>query len=511
MEKICDSLRQGGHIVSERYIVALDQGTTSSRALAINESGQIIHVCQKEFRQIYPKPGWVEHDPMDIWQSQKEVTAELIKKIGVDRVVGIGITNQRETTLAWNRETGQPLGNAIVWQDRRTASLCRELAEKGYNESFQEKTGLLSDSYFSATKAKWMLEHRDEIAQLAAKKPEALAFGTVDSWLIWKLTKGKHFVTDMTNASRTLLYNIKNRAWDEELMSLFEIPRASLPEVRDCSADFGSTDPEIFGRDIPICGVAGDQQAATFGQLCIERGMTKNTYGTGCFIVMNTGQDIIKSKHKLLSTIAWSPAGETTYALEGSIFMGGAIVQWLRDQLHFFKNSSDVEELANTVPHSDGVVLMPAFTGLGAPHWDAHARAAIFGMTRGTNRGHIARAALEAIALQSKDVIDAMQQDAGFPIKELRVDGGAVVNNTLMQIQANLLAATVIRPKQLETTGLGAAFFCGLQQGFWQDIDQIRNLWQEDRRFRSNIDQATLKPLLHDWQRAIERTKGWVD
>lgn len=493
----------------QKYILSLDAGTTSSRAILFNHSGEITGMAQQEFEQIYPRPGWVEHRPEDIWETQISVAREVLKKqlVSPAEVAGIGITNQRETTLVWNRETGDPVYNAIVWQDRRTAGICDELKSRGLEKTFAEKTGLVIDAYFSGTKIKWILDHVEGARELA--ESGKLAFGTVDTWLIWKLTGGKLHVTDVTNASRTLLFNIHTLQWDEELLEILGVPKEMLPEVRQSSEVYGHTNESQFGEEIPIAGIAGDQQAALFGQMCSEEGMVKNTYGTGCFVVMNTGSKPIASKHKLLTTIAWQVNGKTTYALEGSIFIGGAVVQWLRDQLGIIQSSADIKALASEVDDSDGVSFVPGFVGLGAPHWDQYASGTMIGLSRGTQKAHIARAALEAIALQSMDVIETMAKDSGIPVNELRVDGGAAVNDLLMQIQADVLANSVVRPKVTETTALGAAYLAGLATGFWKNMDEIIAQWQVDRRFEPSGKSEGFKEVIANWKRAVERSKSW--
>lgn len=497
--------------MQDKYILALDQGTTSSRAIVFNKSGQIIGTAQKEFKQIYPEAGWVEHDGQEIWSTQAGVATEAISKAGLDgsKIAAIGITNQRETTLIWDRKTGKPIYHAIVWQDRRTSDYCDSLKEQGYTEMVQEKTGLLLDSYFSGTKIKWILDNV-EGARERAENGE-LAFGTMDSWIIWNFTKGQTHVTDVTNASRTMIYNIHNLQWDKELLELLDIPESLLPEVKSSSEVYGKTRIEQFGSDVPIAGIAGDQQAALFGQRCIESGMVKNTYGTGCFMVMNTGEKPIKSENNLLTTIAWQIDGKTEYALEGSIFIAGAVVQWLRDELGIIRKSADVEKLAASVENNDGVYLVPAFAGLGAPHWNQHARGTIVGLTRGSNSGHIARAALEGIAYQAMDVLNAMEADSNINIKELRVDGGATANNLLMQFQADILQAPVIRPKILETTALGAAYLAGLAVGYWKDHEEINNQWKEDRRFDAKLDIQKVNVLKKGWTRALRSAKAWSE
>lgn len=488
------------------YILALDQGTTSSRAIVFNHDGEIVAIAQKEFTQIYPHAGWVEHDPLEIWSTQLSVAAEVIVKAGLSAkdINSIGITNQRETTVVWDRETGQPIYNAIVWQDRRTSAYCDEIRSQGLSKKIQDKTGLIIDSYFSATKAKWILEN----VAGAKEKAEAgkLAFGTIDTWLIWKLTNGQTHVTDVSNASRTMMYNIHTLTWDEELLELFGIPKSMLPEVKSSSEVYGETAGNILAAKLPISGIAGDQQSALFGQMCIEPGMVKNTYGTGCFMLMNIGNTAKISANNLLTTIAWKINGEVTYALEGSIFIGGAVVQWLRDELGMISKSADVETLASKVKDTQGVYIVPAFAGLGAPHWDQHARGTITGLTRGTNKSHIARAALESIAYQTMDVLKAMEADAGVGIAELRVDGGATANNLLMQFQADLLNCKVIRPEVTEVTAIGAAYLAGLATGFWDSIDQIKSQWKINKTFvaESGIDN---KDRIKGWNRAVKAAR----
>ncbi|MGM9475659.1 glycerol kinase GlpK [Pedobacter sp. GSP4] len=489
-----------------KYILSLDQGTTSSRAIIFNHNGDIVAIAQREFTQIYPNAGWVEHDPMEIWSTQLAVVTEVIVKAGlaVSDIDSIGITNQRETTVVWDKATGQPIYNAIVWQDRRTSSYCDEIKAQGLAKKIQDKTGLIIDSYFSATKIRWILEN----VEGARQKAEAgeLAFGTIDSWLIWKLTARAKHVTDITNASRTMIYNIHTLAWDEELLELFSIPKQMLPEVKSSSEVYGETAGRILAAKIPIAGIAGDQQSALFGQMCTEPGMVKNTYGTGCFMLMNIGSKPKISENNLLTTIAWQINGEVNYALEGSIFIGGAVVQWLRDEMGLISKSADVETLALKVKDTDGVYVVPAFAGLGAPHWDQHARGTITGLTRGTNKSHIARAALESIAYQTMDVLKAMQADAGVNIAELRVDGGATANNLLMQFQADLLNCKVIRPKVTEVTAIGAAYLAGLATGFWESIDQIRSQWKIDTTFvaAEGIDNTT---RIKGWNRAVKAAR----
>ncbi len=494
----------------KEYIVALDQGTTSSRAILFNKKGEIVNIAQKEFQQIYPKSGWVEHDPQEIWSSQMAVFTEALakSKTRLESIKGIGITNQRETTVVWNRRTGEPIYNAIVWQDRRTADYCAKLIKDGHLDMVQEKTGLLIDSYFSATKIKWILDNVKGARKLAERKE--LAFGTIDSWLIWNLTNGEKHVTDVTNASRTMLYNINDLEWDKELLELFDIPESLLPEVKSSSEVYGETSTELGSRPIPIAGIAGDQQAALFGQMCLTTGMAKNTYGTGCFLLMNIGNKPVKSENKLVTTIGWKIGKEVVYALEGSIFIGGAVVQWLRDELKIIKKSSDIEALATSVDTTDGVYLVPAFAGLGAPHWNPNARGTIFGISRGTTDAHIARAAIESIAYQTHDILKAMEADSKTKIKELRVDGGATQNQFLLQFQADILKSTVVKPKITETTAMGAAFLAGLAVGFWKDLSELQELWQEDKRIENNKS-AKLEKNLEQWKRAVNAVIYWSD
>ncbi len=492
-----------------KYILALDQGTTSSRAILFDKQGEIVATAQKEFEQIFPKAGWVEHDPSEIWSSQVGVAAEVVSRANLspNSIAAIVITNQRETTVVWDKNTGKPVYNAIVWQDRRTASICNRLREEGHADMFQNKTGLILDSYFSGTKVKWILDNVDG----ARKKAENgdLIFGTIDSWLVWKLTGGKVHATDSTNASRTLLYNIYEQKWDKEILDLLDIPASMLPEVRSSSEVYGETSGDIFARSLPIAGIAGDQQAALFGQVCSQPGMAKNTYGTGCFMLLQTGEKPIKSTNNLLTTIAWKIDGKVCYALEGSVFIGGAVVQWLRDGLGMIRSSDEIENLAKEVDDNDGVYLVPAFSGLGAPHWDPYARGTLIGLTRGTNRSHIARAALESIAYQSTDLLRAMESDAGISLKEMRVDGGASVNNLLMQFQSDILNKPVVRPKVTETTALGAAYLAGLAVGYWDSIEEINKKWQIDKTFEPKMEQKERKELLDKWHDAVERSKNW--
>ena len=489
-----------------KCILALDQGTTSSRAILFDQEGLIIATAQKEFTQIFPSPGWVEHDPMEIWSTQIGVASEVISKHGIDKfdIAAIGITNQRETTVVWNKLTGLPIYNAIVWQDRRTADFCDQLKQEGKQAFIQEKTGLIIDAYFSASKIKWILDHV-EGARAQAEKGE-LCFGTIDSWLVWKLTNGAHHITDATNASRTMLYNIHELKWDTALLELFNIPIDILPEVKSSSEVYGQTDLLVTNQQIPIAGIAGDQQAALFGQICTAPGMVKNTYGTGCFMLMHTGEQAFISKNNLLTTIALQRNGKTFYALEGSVFIGGAVVQWLRDGLHIIRDSDQVESLAAQVADTDGVYMVPAFAGLGAPYWNQHAKGTITGITRGTNAAHIARAALESIAYQTYDVLKAMESDAQIPIAELRVDGGATKNNLLMQFQSNILNTKVIRPTIIETTALGAAYLAGLAVGFWEDENEIAAKWKVDQVFNPILAQADIQKGIEGWKKAIQMT-----
>jgi glycerol kinase len=489
------------------YILSFDQGTTSSRAIVFNREGTIVSIAQREFEQIYPQPGWVEHNAAEIWSTQVSVATEAIIKAGITPtdIAAIGITNQRETTILWDRKTGEPLHNAIVWQDRRTSAYCDELKAKGMAKNIQEKTGLIVDAYFSATKIKWMLDNVPGAREKALAGE--IAFGTVDSWLIWKLTDGRVHVTDVTNASRTMIYNIHTLEWDQELLDLFDIPAAILPEVKSSSEVYGETTGNVLAAKIPIAGIAGDQQAALFGQMCTEVGMVKNTYGTGCFMLMNIGDKPIVSQNNLVTTIAWKINGKVQYALEGSIFIGGAVVQWLRDGLGIISSSAEVEVLAQKVPDTGGVYLVPAFAGLGAPHWDQDARGTITGITRGTNASHIARAAVESIAFQTMEVLKAMEADSGHRIKELRVDGGATANDMLMQFQADLLDTTVIRPKVTEVTALGAAYLAGLAVGYWSSMDDISGQWQIDKNFNAGRTE-NITERINGWNRAVNAAKA---
>lgn len=495
-----------------RYVLALDQGTTSSRAIAFDRAGHVAALAQREFTQIFPQPGWVEHDAREIWATQHAVALEAIEAVGgAANIASIGITNQRETTLLWDRATGEPVANAIVWQDRRTAARCDELRARGHAARVQQKTGLVIDAYFAGTKLEWLLDN----VPGARRRAEAgeLAFGTVDAWLVWKLTGGRVHATDASNASRTMLFNLRTGDWDDDLLKLLRVPRAVLPQVVASSGVVANTDASVLGIELPIAGIAGDQQAATFGQTCWSPGMAKNTYGTGCFMLMNTGAQRVTSRNRLLTTVGWrGPAGPTNLAfcLEGSVFMAGATVQWLRDGLQMIQTAAEVESLAAQVDDTGDVYLVPAFAGLGTPDWDAHARGTLVGLTRGTTRAHIARAALEAIALQSADVFAAMSRDAGIALTELRVDGGASRNNLLMQMQADFLGVPVVRPQVTETTALGAAYLAGLATGFWRDADEIARQWQVDRRFQPRMAEGERQAKLARWREAVERAKGWA-
>jgi glycerol kinase len=492
-----------------QYILSFDQGTTSSRAIVFDKKGSIISVAQKEFAQLFPRPGWVEHDANEIWSSQLGVAAEAITRAGltVKDIAAIGITNQRETTVVWDRTTGLPIHNAIVWQDRRTADFCDQLKKEGTAGTIQQKTGLVVDAYFSATKSRWILDNIKDARSRAIKGE--LCFGTIDSWLLWKLTNGQVHATDVSNASRTMLFNIHTLQWDEELLNIMNVPASMLPEVKSSSEVYGYTQNILTANNIPIAGIAGDQQAALFGQMCTQPGMVKNTYGTGCFMLMNTGEKAIASSNHLLTTIAWKVNGVTQYALEGSVFIAGAVVQWLRDGLQIIRSSGEIETLAAQVDTSEGVYLVPAFAGLGAPYWNQHARGTIVGITRGTSRGHIARAALDSIAYQTMDVLNAMQTDSGIAIKELRVDGGATANNLLMQFQSDLLNTKVIRPTIIETTALGAAYLAGLAVGYWSSMDEISRQWQEERTFIPEMNSAKRSELSKGWERAVNATISW--
>lgn len=494
-----------------KYILALDQGTTSSRAILFDHTGSIKDVAQEEFDQIFPKPGWVEHNAEQIWDTQSRVAKAVLKKAGCSSsdVAAIGITNQRETTVVWDRRTGKPIFNAIVWQDRRTAGFCDELKAGGHQDLIRKKTGLVIDAYFSGTKVRWILNNVEGARDLA--NAGHLAFGTIDSWLVWHLTGGKRHITDVTNASRTLLYNIHNGDWDDELLALLDVPRNMLPEVCSSSEVYGHTSASMFDTSIPISGIAGDQQAALFGQMCTSEGMVKNTYGTGCFMLMNTGEKAVESTNNLLTTVAWKIGESTHYALEGSIFIAGAVVQWLRDGLGIISSSKEIESLAKSVPDNGGIYIVPAFAGLGAPHWDQYARGTIAGITRGTTRAHFARAALEGIAYQVDDVLEAMEADSGLKLTEMRVDGGAAANDLLMQFQADMLQVPVLRPKVLETTALGAAYLAGLAVGFWDSQEEIARQWQIDQRYEPNMDKNAVGTLKKGWQKALEKSKDWAE
>ncbi|WP_373074579.1 glycerol kinase GlpK [Zeaxanthinibacter enoshimensis] len=494
----------------EQYILSLDQGTTSSRAIVFDKKGSIVSIAQKEFKQYFPKAGWVEHDPEEIWSTQAGVAAEATVKHGLNgkNIAAIGITNQRETVVVWDRNTSKPVYNAIVWQDKRTADYCESLKEEGKGKMIREKTGLVIDSYFSASKVKWILDN----VEGARERAEAgdLVLGTIDTWIIWKFTKGELHVTDVTNACRTQLFNINTMDWDDDLLQLFDIPKSMLPQVKDSSEVYGNSKTTVFASKIPIAGIAGDQMAALFGQMCTKKGMVKNTYGTGCFMLMNIGDKPIISEHNLLTTVAWRIKGKTVYALEGSIFIGGAVVQWLRDGLGIIKRSRDVEPLGESVDSTEGVYFIPAFAGLGAPYWNQKAKGVIFGMTRGTTDAHIARASIESIAYQTMDILTSMQADSGLQIKELRVDGGASVNDTLMQFQADILDSVTIRPKITETTALGAAYLAGLAVGFWESEEQIGEMWQEEKRFEPEEDRSKVTEGIKGWYRAIKALEYWT-
>ncbi|MDP2069051.1 MAG: glycerol kinase GlpK [Lutibacter sp.] len=497
--------------MKNKLILALDQGTTSSRAILFNHNGEIVNVAQKAFEQIFPQPGWVEHCPNEIWSSQISVAAEVVALSGISGsdIAAIGITNQRETTIVWDRETSEPVYNAIVWQDRRTAKYCDELKEAGHIDLIKKKTGLVLDAYFSATKLKWILDN----VEGAREKAEAgkLCFGTVDTWLVWKLTRGKMFITDVSNASRTMLLNIHTLAWDDELLDLFNIPKNILPDVKQSSEIYGNAASTLFSTKIPIAGIAGDQQAALFGQMCTKPGMVKNTYGTGCFLLMNTGEKAVYSENNLLTTVAWKINGKTTYALEGSVFVGGAAIQWLRDGAKMVKTAPGANHLAETVSDNGGVYFVPALTGLGAPYWDQYARGVIMGITRGTTDAHIARATLEGIAFQVYDVVKAMEADAGENSIELRVDGGASASDLLMQIQSNLFGFKILRPKTLETTALGAAYLAGLAVGYWDSVDEIQSQWIIDKEFYPKGDKVKVEKMLHYWHKAVKCAQNWIE
>ncbi|MHC1684355.1 MAG: glycerol kinase GlpK [Clostridiaceae bacterium] len=492
-----------------KYVMALDQGTTSSRCILFNEKGQIVTVAQKEFTQIYPKAGWVEHNPMEIWSSQFGVSAEAMAKINATAadIAAIGITNQRETTVVWDKRTGLPIYNAIVWQCRRTAEYCDELKEVGFDKVVRDKTGLILDAYFSGTKVKWILDNVEGAREEAEKGN--LLFGNIDTWLIWNLTKGKTFVTDYSNASRTMLFNIHELQWDNEILETLNIPKSMLPEVKPSSCVYGHTDPALFGAEIPIAGAAGDQQAALFGQTCYYEGTAKNTYGTGCFMLMNTGEKAIESKRGLLTTIAWGIDGKVNYALEGSVFIAGAAIQWLRDELRLIKNAAETERYATTVEDTNGVYVVPAFVGLGAPYWDPYARGTIVGITRGAKKEHIIRATLEALAYQTHDVLKAMEEDSGITLKSLKVDGGACANNFLLQFQSDILCVPVERPEVIETTALGAAYLAGLAVGYWKDKEEVAQNWAISRTFSPEMECDNKDSLLAGWHKAVDRSSAW--
>ncbi|MDP8051101.1 glycerol kinase GlpK [Pasteurella atlantica] len=494
-----------------KYIIALDQGTTSSRAIIFNHSGEIVNVAQKEFTQHFPETGWVEHNPEAIWSTQISVMSEAITKARIkeDEIAAVGITNQRETTMIWDRKTGEPIARAIVWQDRRTARYCDTLKEE-YGEVIRKKTGLVIDAYFSASKIKWLLDNV-EGARERAEKGE-LAFGTMDSWLVWRLTEGKVHITDATNASRTMIYNIHDMQWDDELLALFDIPKSLLPEVKSSSEIYGYVDSRyIQGGKVPIAGIAGDQQAALFGQMCTQKGMVKTTYGTGCFLLMNTGEEAVESKNNLLTTVAWQIGGKTTYALEGGVFVGGAAIQWVRDGLRTIRTADAINGLASMVEDNGGVYFVPALAGMGAPYWDQYARGTIMGITRGTTDAHIARATLEGIAFEVYDIVKAMEADSGVATKELRVDGGAAASNLLMQIQSDVFQFNVVRPQVLETTALGAAYLAGLAVGFWKDTDDISAQWQKDRVFTPELEQQKVDHMLKYWHKAVNAARHWIE
>ena len=492
------------------YILALDQGTTSSRAILFDHDGQIVAVAQKEFGQIFPQPGWVEHDPGEIWATQIAVATEALGRAGLrpTDVAAIGITNQRETAIVWDRETGRPVYNAIVWQDRRTAGFCDRLKRDGHEALIRERTGLVIDAYFSGSKVAWILDNVE--GTRARAEAGRLAFGTVDSWLVWQLTNGATHITDVTNASRTMLFDINTLQWDQDLLRLLNVPASMLPEVRASSDVYGRVSTSLGMGDVPVAGIAGDQQAALFGQMCVSPGLTKNTYGTGCFLLQNTGNRPVASKHQLVSTVAWQVGGQTMYALEGSIFIGGAVVQWLRDGLGIIRQSADVEALALSVPDSGGIYLVPAFAGLGAPHWDPYARGTIVGITRGTTAAHIARAAVESIAFQVADLLEAVKGDSGIAVTELRADGGAAANDALLQFQADLLGVPVVRPTVTETTALGAAYLAGLAVGFWDSTGSLASNWKVDRRFEPSMPASQAQARRAEWQAALGRSKGWI-
>ena len=495
----------------KKFILTLDQGTTSSRAIIVDKSGSIISVAQKEFTQYFPKPGWVEHDPKEIWSTQAGIATEALAKEGLvgENISAIGITNQRETVVVWDRRTGEPVYNAIVWQDKRTADYCDELKSQGKSQVIREKTGLVIDSYFSGTKVKWILDNVEGVRERA--EAGELALGTIDTWLIWNFTKGELHITDVTNASRTLMYNINTMDWDDELLELLTIPKSMLPQVKQSSEIYGHTSGTVFASKIPLAGIAGDQQSALFGQMCTKPGMVKNTYGTGCFMLMNIGDQPKVSKNNLLTTVAWKINGKTQYALEGSIFIAGAVVQWLRDSLKIIKTSSEIEELAASVESSEGVYFVPAFAGIGAPYWNQQAQGTLFGITRGSTDAHIARASLEAIVYQTMDILKAMEADSGISIKELRVDGGATVNNMLMQFQSDVLDTITVRPKIVETTAMGAAYLAGLAVGYWESPEEIQKIWDADVHFKPTKERTEIKKGIEGWYRAIDALQYWAN
>ena len=496
--------------MTKQYIMALDQGTTSSRAMLFDENGHVVHTAQQEFRQIFPQSGWVEHNAEEIWSSILSCIAKVLseRNIAPDQISAIGITNQRETTVVWDKKTGKPVHNAIVWQSRQTAEICEELKENGYNDLFRDKTGLLIDAYFSGTKVKWILDNVEGAREKAENGD--LLFGTIDTWIIWKLTNGEAHVTDYSNASRTLMFNIYDLKWDEELLDILTVPASMLPEVRPSSEVYGKTAPDnFFGKEVPIAGIAGDQQAALFGQACYEEGMSKNTYGTGCFMLMNTGEKAVKSENGLLTTIAWGLDGKVTYALEGSIFVAGSAIQWLRDGLRMFKTAADSEAYAARVESTEGVYVVPAFVGLGTPYWDSDVRGSVFGLTRGTTKEHFVRATLESLAYQTKDVLSAMEADSGIPLNTLRVDGGAVKNDFLMQFQSDILNVPVERPEVNETTALGAAYLAGLAVGFWKSLDDIKSNWNLDKRFEVAMEEDSREQLYTGWKKAVKAAQAF--
>jgi glycerol kinase len=497
--------------MAKKIVMALDQGTTSSRTILYDENGDVITSANEEFPCLFPKPGWVEQKPDDLWRTQKNTMDAALQKanLSYSDITAIGITNQRETVIAWNKETGEPVHNAVVWQCRRTAEYCDQLIKEKFDAVIKEKTGLVTDAYFSGTKMRWILRNVEAARELS--RQEKLLFGTVDTWLIWKLTNGKVHATDVSNASRTLIFNIRDLKWDKELLDKMEIPQATLPEVKPSSGIVGVTDKSIFGSEVPIAGIAGDQQAALFGQSCFEEGMTKNTYGTGCFMMMNTGNSIIKSEQGLLTTIAWQIGDKVTYALEGSVFIAGALMQWMRDGLEFYPDVKETEAMATSIDSTDGVYIVPAFVGLGAPYWDPYARGTIVGLTRGTTKNHLVRAGLQSMAYQSYDLLIAMAKDSGVNLKTLKVDGGACANNYLCQFQADILGINVSRPKMIETTAMGAAFLAGIATGVWKDTQSVESIWKEDRSFSLQRSQEKVDQCLKGWHKAVEKSRGWID